>query len=206
MRQFFNQQAIGNNAGFQILITLSTQLIGLSLAGLTRAVLVYPASMIWCAAASRVAVADCAQALEPRNCRPQPLVPPGHQPRRERLVHLASPLLHLRLLCLRDLFHGPRRPLRCRLDVQLDHVDQPDFCEFGVDHWLGLGSGYQPVHDFRLELYVLPCVSCIWLTPLRRRQLAHDAAHLAALLDAQPVRWNGHRRPHDDPCHLLHQQ
>ncbi|KAL8283601.1 hypothetical protein RQP46_005396 [Phenoliferia psychrophenolica] len=42
---FFNQTVLG--AGFQILITLSTQLLGFGIAGLTRRFLVYPPAMIW---------------------------------------------------------------------------------------------------------------------------------------------------------------
>lgn len=44
---FFNQNAVGGNPGFQILLTVSTQLIGFSMAGLTRRFLVYPPAMIW---------------------------------------------------------------------------------------------------------------------------------------------------------------
>lgn len=40
--QFFNQNVLGSNAGYQLLLTISTQLIGFSMAGLTRRFLVYP--------------------------------------------------------------------------------------------------------------------------------------------------------------------
>lgn len=47
LSMFFNQNAVGGNPGFQILLTVSTQLIGFSMAGLTRRFLVYPPAMIW---------------------------------------------------------------------------------------------------------------------------------------------------------------
>ncbi|KAL8283781.1 hypothetical protein RQP46_005213 [Phenoliferia psychrophenolica] len=45
--QFFNQNAVGGNAGYQIMLTLSTQLIGFCMAGFSRRFLVYPPAMIW---------------------------------------------------------------------------------------------------------------------------------------------------------------
>lgn len=44
---FFNQNEAGARAGYQILLTLSTQLIGYSCAGMARRFLVYPSQMIW---------------------------------------------------------------------------------------------------------------------------------------------------------------
>ncbi|KAL8292594.1 hypothetical protein RQP46_001206 [Phenoliferia psychrophenolica] len=44
--QFFNQDAVGGNAGYQILLTLSTQMIGFALAGFSRRFLVYPPSVL----------------------------------------------------------------------------------------------------------------------------------------------------------------
>lgn len=44
---FFNQNQKGGRAGYQILLALSTQMIGYSCAGMTRRFLVYPQQMIW---------------------------------------------------------------------------------------------------------------------------------------------------------------
>jgi hypothetical protein len=40
--QYFNQNALASQFGYQILITLSTQMLGFSIAGLSRRFLVYP--------------------------------------------------------------------------------------------------------------------------------------------------------------------
>ncbi|KAA1113458.1 hypothetical protein PGT21_031932 [Puccinia graminis f. sp. tritici] len=45
--RFYNNQVLGTNAGFQITMALSSQLIGYTLAGLTREFLVYPSAMVW---------------------------------------------------------------------------------------------------------------------------------------------------------------
>ncbi|KAI7944283.1 hypothetical protein MJO28_011811 [Puccinia striiformis f. sp. tritici] len=45
--RFYNNEALGNNLGFQLTMTLSSQLIGYTLAGLTREFLVYPSAMVW---------------------------------------------------------------------------------------------------------------------------------------------------------------
>lgn len=45
--QYFNQNALASQFGYQILLTLSTQLLGFSVAGLARRFLVYPPAMIW---------------------------------------------------------------------------------------------------------------------------------------------------------------
>ncbi|KAK4703366.1 hypothetical protein P7C70_g2848, partial [Phenoliferia sp. Uapishka_3] len=45
--KYFNQTQLGANPGYQILMTLSTQMIGFAVAGLSRRFLVYPPSMIW---------------------------------------------------------------------------------------------------------------------------------------------------------------
>jgi len=45
--RFYNNQALGNNIGFQLTMALSSQLIGYTLAGLTREFLVYPSAMVW---------------------------------------------------------------------------------------------------------------------------------------------------------------
>ena len=47
LERFYNEKNLANNAGFQILLVLSTQLIGYGCAGLTRRFLVYPPAMIW---------------------------------------------------------------------------------------------------------------------------------------------------------------
>jgi len=44
---FYGEKYLANSAGFQILLVLSTQLIGYGCAGLTRRFLVYPSAMIW---------------------------------------------------------------------------------------------------------------------------------------------------------------
>ncbi|RDW89690.1 hypothetical protein BP6252_01722 [Coleophoma cylindrospora] len=44
---FYGEKTLANSAGFQILLALSTQLIGYGCAGLTRRFLVYPSVMIW---------------------------------------------------------------------------------------------------------------------------------------------------------------
>ena len=53
---YFNRDAIGGNAGFQLLVTLSSQFLGFSMAGLTRRVLVYPPAMIWPANLAQIAL------------------------------------------------------------------------------------------------------------------------------------------------------
>jgi len=45
--QYFNDNSLGGNPGYQILCCLSTQLLGFAVAGLSRRFLVYPPSMIW---------------------------------------------------------------------------------------------------------------------------------------------------------------
>lgn len=44
---FYGEKELANSAGFQIMLALSTQLIGYGCAGLTRRFLVYPSAMIW---------------------------------------------------------------------------------------------------------------------------------------------------------------
>ncbi|ODN82201.1 OPT family small oligopeptide transporter [Cryptococcus amylolentus CBS 6039] len=44
---FFNDSDLGNSQGFRWLVVLSTQFLGLSLAGLSREYLVYPSNMTW---------------------------------------------------------------------------------------------------------------------------------------------------------------
>lgn len=44
---FFDQNKLGGRAGYQVLLALSTQLIGYGCAGATRRFLVYPQQMIW---------------------------------------------------------------------------------------------------------------------------------------------------------------
>ncbi|OQE03698.1 hypothetical protein PENSOL_c001G03443 [Penicillium solitum] len=44
---FYGMKELANSAGFQILLTLSTQLIGYGCAGITRRFLVYPPAMLW---------------------------------------------------------------------------------------------------------------------------------------------------------------
>lgn len=45
--RFYNNPGLGNNVGFQLTYVLSTQLMGYSLAGLTRSFLVYYREMVW---------------------------------------------------------------------------------------------------------------------------------------------------------------
>ncbi|KAG0150618.1 hypothetical protein CROQUDRAFT_652218 [Cronartium quercuum f. sp. fusiforme G11] len=47
IERFYNNPALGGNLGFQAALVLSTQLIGYTLAGLTRRFLVYPRAMVW---------------------------------------------------------------------------------------------------------------------------------------------------------------
>lgn len=53
---FFNEQTLANSAGFQILLVLSTQLIGYGTAGLSRRFLVYPQVIIWPKALAQIAL------------------------------------------------------------------------------------------------------------------------------------------------------
>lgn len=45
--RFYNNQSLGNDLGFQFTMALSSQLVGYTLAGLTREFLVYPSAMVW---------------------------------------------------------------------------------------------------------------------------------------------------------------
>ncbi|WAQ88485.1 hypothetical protein PtA15_9A612 [Puccinia triticina] len=45
--RFYNNQDLGRDVGFQLTMALSSQLIGYTLAGLTREFLVYPSEMVW---------------------------------------------------------------------------------------------------------------------------------------------------------------
>ncbi|PLW16948.1 hypothetical protein PCANC_13911 [Puccinia coronata f. sp. avenae] len=45
--RFYHNEVIGNNIGFQLTMALSSQMIGYTLAGLTREFLVYPPAMVW---------------------------------------------------------------------------------------------------------------------------------------------------------------
>ncbi|KAL8279463.1 hypothetical protein RQP46_008025 [Phenoliferia psychrophenolica] len=54
--QYFNQLELGASAGYQILMTLSTQMMGFGVAGISRRFLVYPPSMIWPQALATVAL------------------------------------------------------------------------------------------------------------------------------------------------------
>ncbi|RFU36073.1 hypothetical protein B7463_g213, partial [Scytalidium lignicola] len=44
---YYGEKELANSAGFQLLLVLSTQLVGYGCAGLSRRFLVYPATMIW---------------------------------------------------------------------------------------------------------------------------------------------------------------
>lgn len=46
LRQFY-KDSLGSNWGFQVMLVLSTQLIGLGFSGFARRILIYPAAMIW---------------------------------------------------------------------------------------------------------------------------------------------------------------
>lgn len=46
LREFYHN-SLGSNWGFEIMLVLSTQLVGLGLSGFVRRILVYPAAMIW---------------------------------------------------------------------------------------------------------------------------------------------------------------
>ncbi|WRT64852.1 OPT family small oligopeptide transporter [Kwoniella shivajii] len=46
-KAFFNDPEMGDNKGFQFLVVLSTQFLGLGVAGLARDYLVYPSAMTW---------------------------------------------------------------------------------------------------------------------------------------------------------------
>ncbi|KAG0161063.1 hypothetical protein PDIDSM_8596 [Penicillium digitatum] len=47
LEMFYGMKELADSAGFQILLTLSTQLIGYGCAGITRRFLVYPPAMLW---------------------------------------------------------------------------------------------------------------------------------------------------------------
>lgn len=53
---FYGERALADSAGFQILLALSTQLIGYGTAGLTRRFLVYPPIAIWPKALAQIAL------------------------------------------------------------------------------------------------------------------------------------------------------
>ncbi|WVR04578.1 OPT family small oligopeptide transporter [Kwoniella sp. DSM 27419] len=46
-KTFLNDQALGDDLGFQLLVVLSTQFLGFGIAGLARDYLVYPTAMTW---------------------------------------------------------------------------------------------------------------------------------------------------------------
>ncbi|KAJ5127357.1 OPT oligopeptide transporter [Penicillium atrosanguineum] len=56
VKKWYNDQTLYNKAGFQILLTLSTQLLGYGCAGLARRFLVYPSTMIYPKALSTIAL------------------------------------------------------------------------------------------------------------------------------------------------------
>ncbi|KAK5996142.1 Sexual differentiation process protein isp4 [Cladobotryum mycophilum] len=53
---FYGDKKLTQSAGFQILLALSTQLIGYGAAGITRRILVYPAEMIWPKSLAQIAL------------------------------------------------------------------------------------------------------------------------------------------------------
>ncbi|PNY26829.1 Glutathione transporter 1 [Tolypocladium capitatum] len=53
---FYGDTKLADNAGWQILLALSTQLIGYGAAGITRRILVYPAEMIWPKSLAQIAL------------------------------------------------------------------------------------------------------------------------------------------------------
>ena len=53
---FYGEKALADSAGFQIMLSLSTQLLGYGVAGLARRFLVYPAIMIWPKSLAQIAL------------------------------------------------------------------------------------------------------------------------------------------------------
>ncbi|KAH9810214.1 putative oligopeptide transporter [Melampsora americana] len=56
IKRFFNNSALAEKIGFQLTLVLSSQLIGYSLAGMTRKFLVYPPAMVWWGNLSEISV------------------------------------------------------------------------------------------------------------------------------------------------------
>jgi hypothetical protein len=53
---YFGEKVLANSASFQILLTLSTQLLGYGCAGIARRFLVYPPAMIWPSGLAQIAL------------------------------------------------------------------------------------------------------------------------------------------------------
>ncbi|EGG10787.1 putative oligopeptide transporter [Melampsora larici-populina 98AG31] len=56
IKRFFNNSALAEKIGFQLTLVLSSQLIGYTLAGMTRKFLVYPPAMVWWGNLSEISV------------------------------------------------------------------------------------------------------------------------------------------------------
>ncbi|KAH9812148.1 putative oligopeptide transporter [Melampsora americana] len=70
IKRFYNNPTLADNLGFQMTLVLSTQLIGYTLAGMTKRFLVYPAAMVWWGNLLEIAVLKALHSVDAKNVGP----------------------------------------------------------------------------------------------------------------------------------------
>ncbi|OCF37395.1 OPT family small oligopeptide transporter [Kwoniella heveanensis BCC8398] len=85
---FFNDQALGDNKLFQLLVVLSTQFLGFGIAGFARDFLVYPSAMTW---PSNLAKLSLFNALHGRKVNQDGYVEPSKRRAQERFSSKSDP-------------------------------------------------------------------------------------------------------------------